>query len=557
MTKGLLVLFLVMVVSRKIYLKMASTGTISLSNASIGNISNVSVKINGDPTERFISFDSSSGVITFNSLDDGFRYNYILLIEFNDQRIVSAIFSHGCGDPVTTDAPITCTLPSSINILGNTSPEIQSQETYTLSITGGSNNTYSWAVIGGTISGSNTSNTVNVQWGTNTDIQSSVSVAVGCSGGDSITDTESFTLQNPVIVDCVIADSVSISGSNNVVAGSTVSYSATVTGGYNNNLSWSVIGGTIIGLSTGSLVSIQWGTDTISQSSVTVTASCLDQSVSDNYIVTIIEGNTTAPSTTQAATTTATPFVQLSISDVNFLSDAEACQSQIDTLLPVFRAEFSNLIVGTTLYTNSTLSSTYTPSSEINWYYLQDEFSVRYSVRVNFSGVITNISTCPSLTCVLPTSITINGNLSPTTNTTETYTLSIPNGQNYTYEWVAVNGVISGSFNSQSATVNWGVITNTESSITARVYCGGEFVSDVKTFTLQTLPSSCYVLYSAPFGGGTTTYVDEYGNNTSIVIPAQDEGLCFTICASSITNDPMGFVNKGVPCNSLDCNCNP
>lgn len=75
---------------------MISTGIVQLSNASLGNISSVSVKVNGDSTERFISINQQTGLLNFNSLDDGFKYSYIILITFNNQRVASAIFSHGC-----------------------------------------------------------------------------------------------------------------------------------------------------------------------------------------------------------------------------------------------------------------------------------------------------------------------------------------------------------------------------------------------------------------------------------------------------------------------------
>lgn len=88
---------------------MASTGTVTLSNAALGNISSVSVKINGDNAERYISLNQQTGLLTFNSLDDGFRYTYVILLTFNDQRVASAIFSHGCGESTTTQGTTSTT----------------------------------------------------------------------------------------------------------------------------------------------------------------------------------------------------------------------------------------------------------------------------------------------------------------------------------------------------------------------------------------------------------------------------------------------------------------
>jgi hypothetical protein len=40
----------------------------------------------------------------------------------------------------------------------------------------------------------------------------------------------------------------------------------------------------------------------------------------------------------------------------------------------------------------------------------------------------------------------------------------------------------------------------------------------------------------------------------TLTIPPQDEGLCYTICASSIISDECGFFEVGT-CDDPDCNC--
>jgi hypothetical protein len=71
------------------------------------------------------------------------------------------------------------------------------------------------------------------------------------------------------------------------------------------------------------------------------------------------------------------------------------------------------------------------------------------------------------------------------------------------------------------------------------------------------IESECYILNSAPFGGCSIEYVNQFGTTITDNIPAEDEGLCFTICARSIISDSCGFSTVGVPCDDPQCDCNP
>ena len=78
------------------------------------------------------------------------------------------------------------------------------------------------------------------------------------------------------------------------------------------------------------------------------------------------------------------------------------------------------------------------------------------------------------------------------------------------------------------------------------------------TTPTQTLgPGQCYILPIAPFGGCSVQYVNQYGSTITQNIPAEDAGLCFTLCAVSIISDTCNFTDLGVDCLDSQCDCNP
>jgi hypothetical protein len=77
------------------------------------------------------------------------------------------------------------------------------------------------------------------------------------------------------------------------------------------------------------------------------------------------------------------------------------------------------------------------------------------------------------------------------------------------------------------------------------------------TTTTTQIPSECYKLDSAPFGGCTFVYKDENGTTITYNIPPQDEGLCFTACVTEVISDDCGFLSQGVGCLDPQCDCSP
>ena len=73
----------------------------------------------------------------------------------------------------------------------------------------------------------------------------------------------------------------------------------------------------------------------------------------------------------------------------------------------------------------------------------------------------------------------------------------------------------------------------------------------------STLPlGQCWRLQSAPFGGCTFVYVNQFGGTTTLNIPPEDQNLCFTECVVSVISDDCGFINELIPCNDPQCDCN-
>ena len=89
--------------------------------------------------------------------------------------------------------------------------------------------------------------------------------------------------------------------------------------------------------------------------------------------------------------------------------------------------------------------------------------------------------------------------------------------------------------------------------------CALETPTPTPTPTVTPTPTSnigeCHRLQSAPFGGCTFVYVNQFGSTITLNIPPEDVGLCFTECVVSVISDDCGFVNELIPCNDPQCDC--
>ena len=164
----------------------------------------------------------------------------------------------------TTTSTTTIAPTLSVSVSGQTSPQENTQYTYTANVGGTATGTvaYSWSVVNGTIVGSSTDSTVTILWDeVTTDTAGSVSVSITRAGlnandtlnttivdvpvsfGIQITENGSTTLTDPIPQNAVITYETSLSGT----ATGTVTYN------------WTVAGGTFIGQGTNS-VTVTWGT---------------------------------------------------------------------------------------------------------------------------------------------------------------------------------------------------------------------------------------------------------------------------------------------------------
>lgn len=136
---------------------------------------------------------------------------------------------------------------------------------------------YSWTVTGGTIASGQGTDSIFVNWG------------LAGAGTISVVDTNALGCQGNIqtITVSIFAFPVtpSISGPDSVCENSITSYSVTSTVGSTYN--WNVSGGTIIGSSTGSFISVNWGTAGAGQVSVTETnvAGCIGSTQIKNIVI--------------------------------------------------------------------------------------------------------------------------------------------------------------------------------------------------------------------------------------------------------------------------------
>lgn len=151
---------------------------------------------------------------------------------------------------------------------------------------------------------------------------------------------------------------------------------------------------------------------------------------------------------------------------------------------------------------------------------------------------------------------TINNSVYNSVYRTEILCVGIGGGVNYSnlYEYAASPSLV------YSATT-FGDIQNINAQIVNGIcqplITPTNTPSNTPTPSITPFPSECYKLDFAPFGGCSIQYVNEFGSTITTNIPAQDEGLCFTICAKSIITDTCGFASVGAGCSDPLCDCSP
>lgn len=147
--------------------------------------------------------------------------------------------------------------------------------------------------------------------------------------------------------------------------------------------------------------------------------------------------------------------------------------------------------------------------------------------------------TAPAPTaCVEPTSITVNGNLNPIINTTQTYTSTKVGGSsNNIYSWTVAGGTIIGSNTGTTVTVLWGNNTTDLSGINLGVGCvgGSNPKLSINTFTLTNgSPTAPSPVAPSPVTAPTTSpTAPECVLPTSITISGPDSVEANTVATYS------------------------
>lgn len=141
---------------------------------------------------------------------------------------------------------------------------------------------------------------------------------------------------------------------------------------------------------------------------------------------------TTAAPTTTTTTTTAAPGIGFGISiSTKYATDNLACLGTITGTVyqpPIYGNTPSN---GAQLYTDSAMSSTWTPSAGAGIYLMQFGGSDKWAVFVGSTGVISGVTSCAALTTTTTTTTaapttTTTTTVAPATTTTTTTTTAAP-----------------------------------------------------------------------------------------------------------------------------------
>lgn len=271
-------------------------------------------------------------------------------------------------------------------------------------------NIYNWNITGGTVL-SNSGNSILVQW------------PINGNGIVSVTESNGNACDSTVSINVIIAPQPApvINGPLINCTTTTSQYSvASPSGG--NNYSWIVNGGTILGSSTGTTVTILWATQTTA--TITLNES---NSLGCDSIVSITASIFTMPA----------PFIA---------GPDTVCEMQAITYSTIYipgNAYTWNVSGGTVLNTNNNSITVLWPSNGTG------------SISVTESNSNACDSTVTETIVIAPQPApVINGSAISCTGTSTTFNVSVPVPGN-TYAWTVTGGTITGPSNGTTVNVQW------------------------------------------------------------------------------------------------------
>ena len=322
------------------------------------------------------------------------------------------------------------------------------------STTGISGHTYSWNVVGGTITSGQNTNSISVTWG------------VSGSGTVDVTETITATgcfksaTQKPVTINAL--PTPVITGSATVCTGITGSVYST-TNVSNHTYSWSVGGGTITAGQNTNSITVTWGVSGGGTVDVTET---------------ITATGCSKPATQKPVTINALPTPVIGGS----ATTCSGVTGSVYTTPNVSGHTYSWVVVGGTI-----TSGQNTNSITVTWG-AAGAGTVDITETITATGCSKSASQKPVTINALPTPVITGSSATCTGITGSVYSTTDISG--HTYSWAVSGGTITAGQNTNSITVTWGAAgagtVNVTESITATA-CSA--IAAPKAVTINSLPA--------------------------------------------------------------------
>jgi ELWxxDGT repeat protein len=370
-------------------------------------------------------------------------------------------------------------LPNPVVSGNNTVCVSPTNQTYSVPVVAG--NTYLWSVpAGGTIVGSATGSSVNVQWNAAGARQVLVNQTVTAS-------TCSRQVTYNVTVNPL--PTPSITGGNSVCRNSTQNYSVTNVSG--NTYNWVVTNGTI-------------------------------QSGQGSNAISVLWSNTASGIVQVTETITATTCSQ--VANLNITLNAAPAPT-ISGLATVCTSPTINRTYSVAVASGNTFAWTVSSGGAIQSGQGSNSITVRWTTagNENVSLIQTNASGCattlnyPVLVNQSP-SPSITGNNSVCRSSSQTY--SVVNNAGNTYSWTASGGTIASGQGTNQITVNWGTGTVGTVNVTETVTATTCATLTTLNITLNPLPTPVITGTNLPCSASQQTYsvMNNVGNTYNWVI---------------------------------------
>jgi hypothetical protein len=290
------------------------------------------------------------------------------------------------------------------------------------------------------------------------------------------------------------------------------------------------------------------------QCNITATAQQIDCSLAGVGVIVSLDCTLVGPTTSTTSTSTTSTSTTSTTSTSTTTSTTSSTTTTTTTAEPTTTTTSTSTT--STSSTTTTTSTTATPTTTTTTTPTPVQYTfLVYDVDVNCNT--NNPQPFWSFTNYANGFYYINGNLSTL------YYLQSNTHTNYTNEITQVlAGTCGTTTTTTTASPTTTTTTTTEGPTTTTTTTENPIPTTTTTSTTTTttttqIPSDCYILTSAPFGGCTFVYKNENGVTITYNIPSEDQGLCFTACVTEVISDDCGFLSQGFGCLDPQCDCSP